>query len=168
MSRWNPWYRSLDCKILMDSTDSGRLMFIWEAKLSDGSVIRQFEDHTWDLLLSNPTVAIPSHLRLSTDIIPRDKVVQFTLVPIALTKKYCPWFDQEGFVFSRPIDPEQEDLLAYWLVDDHVSEGPGIPQLARQVVGVLNRLTNKRELQIISPSGAVMTADNDNQSYEGE
>lgn len=163
------WYKSRACQLLLASTDAGRLMFIWEARLSDGGIIRQFEDHTWELLMSNSLMFPPTDLKLSTDIIPRDKVIQFTLFPTALTKASCPWFNQEGLCFNQFVDPLKEELLAYWLVDHHILGGPGTPHIVRQVLGVRNRETHERKLTVICPSGIVVESlPNDDQSYEGE
>lgn len=166
---FNSWYESGAAKALLGSTDDGRLMFTWVAKLDDGGEIRQFEDHIWDLIMSNPDIPVPSSIKLSTDVIPRDKVVQFTIFPIAMAKRSCPWFNQEGLCFNQFVDPAKEELLAYWLVDHHVVGGPGISYIARQVLGVRNRETGKRNLTVICPTGCIHSnLDNDDQSYEGE
>jgi hypothetical protein len=144
-------------------------MFTWCAKLSDGAELRQFEDHIWDLLMSNPDIPIPHGLNISTDSIPRDKVVQFTIFPIALTKRICPWFSQEGLCYNQFVDPDKEDLLAYWLVDDYIIGGPGVSHIARQVLGVRDRETGKRNLTVVSPTGVIWgDLDKDDLSFEEE
>jgi len=164
----NPWYSTDVAARLLNATDGGRLMFVWEAELNDGSVMRQFEDHTFEILRTNPNAAVPidSSLRISTRDIPRDKVVLFRILPIALTQELAPWFSQS---FEQKVDPIKEDLLAYFLIDKFVVGGPvGIPELARQVLGTLDRATGKKWIKVISPSGATKETEVEDQSYEGE
>lgn len=163
----NSWYRSPECQKLFSETDFGRYMFIWEAILDDGSVLRQFEDIAFERALTDPDFTLPAELRLSTDIIPRDKVVEFALFYTAKTRAVCPWF--VGDCLCRLyLHPEKQELLAYWLVDHHIQGGPGVSELVRQVVGWKHKETGKKKLVIISPSGAMSESDTDDGSWEGE
>jgi hypothetical protein len=163
------WYASPACRELFAKTLNGRLMFMWEAELDDGGILRQFEEIPFQRALTDPNFVLPADIRLSTDIIPRDKVVRFSLRPTALTKRFCPWFAQADYTMTENVDPKNEDLIAKWLVDHHIQGAFGQMEIARQVVGKKLRASPFSQfLRVLSPSGAIFAGDREDQSYEGE
>lgn len=156
------WYESPEGSALMVATLGGKFIFMWEAVLGDGSVLRQFDDFAFQRALIDDEFVPPDNIRLSTDIIPRDKVVEFRLLPIAMTRKLTQHFQQP---IVLKLDPEKYSLIARWLVDHDVRSGR---KVYRHVIGFTPRDGGLDELTVISPSGKIVQTSTEDLSYEGE
>jgi hypothetical protein len=159
----NPWYASPEGSDFMRRTLDGMFMFIWEAVDNEGTIYRQFDDIVFKRALSDPDYIVPEHLRATVDSLPKDKVVRFVLWPTALTKKV----HAGRFNFAHvDIDLSKgERFISYWLTDQVIFPVPRV--LRRTVIGKIFP-DGRKTLCVISPSGATLLCDNDNQSYEGE
>ena len=154
------WYAGEGIEFL-DATDGGRLAFTWEATYRDGAKFRQYDDITFFRALTDNSF-IPSIDRIvSTDKIDRSRVVEFVLIPIAYTLWKCP---RIGRSFRVAVDPMQgEKLIANWCTDVNTTTGKVI---RRHVIGIEQE--DGRVLFIVSPSGTMVLATNDDISFEGE
>jgi len=163
---FNPWYGTEEGQSFLNATNGGQLMFVWEASMRDGSVVRMYEDLAFERALKDPTYVPPEDTRRSVDILDREKVVRFELYPIALTKKVHPHL----VPFGVTVDPDNGDrFVSHWLTD-HVPKS-GI-SLRRTVIG-FERLNPKVgedrfNLTVVCPSGKVVMTHTEDMSYEGE
>lgn len=156
----NEWYAA-EGKKLLDSTQNGRTLFIWEAAV-DGIVLKQFDDHIWMRALRDISFVPKLELGYSTDILKGKRVESFLLLPTAFTRNAVPWFNNAFHVYLRP--DKGEKLVAHWLVD--VVQPIGV-EVARYVLGIENASGDKI-LTVISPSGKVTLSSTEDVSYEGE
>lgn len=145
----------------MQATAGGLLMFVWEAEYDDGRVVRQFDDVNFLRAMTDADFVPPEDLRLSVDTLEKEHVSQFTLLPIAMTRKRTPWFQQPiGVLLDLP---RGDRFVNYWLTDFTPRTGYTI---RRNVVGI--QRNGATLLTIISPSGRISVCSNDNHSFEGE
>ena len=160
----NSWYGTPEGSDYLRRTLDGMFMFVWEAERDDGTVYQQFDEITFKRALLDPEYILPEHLRMSVDNLPRDRIVRFTLRPTALTKKVLK--DKVEIEHSVFIDLSKgEKFISYWLTDQIVF--PVQRKIRRTVIGK-SFLDKPKELLVISPSGATLLCNDDNQSYEGE
>jgi hypothetical protein len=159
----NPWYASAEGSDYMRRTLDGMFMFVWEAEDTEGYVYRQFDDITFHRALHDPDYIVPEDLRASVDSLSKDKIVRFSLWPTALTRKvHIGKFD----LAHVDIDLSKgERFISYWLTDQIVFPVPKI--VRKTVIGKIFQ-DGTKQLLVISPSGATLLCNNDNQSYEGE
>ena len=162
---FDPWYTTPEGREFMSQTDGGQWNFIWEARYNDGRVVRQFGEIEFHRAMTDETYVPPESLRISVDSLDRERVSQFILWPIALTRKHCPWF-------QRPIvavlKPEQgKFFLNHWLTDYTPKTGY---RLRRHVIGIRQVVGSEEihSLVVVSPDGQITIAPDENISYEGE
>lgn len=162
---FHDWYATEKAQSLLSATNGGMMMFIWEATLEDGTVIRQFDDVNFSRAMTDEDFVPPEDSRLSVDALAKERVSQFRLHPIAFVKKNAPWF-QQPIVVNLRLERD-ERLTSFWETDFSPRTGY---TLRRTVVG-LKRKVGDEEIStfvVISPSGQITICGDTNQSFEGE
>lgn len=159
------WYDSSAGQTLLAMTDDGRFVFLWEAILDDGGVIRQLEEFAFERALRDETFALTEAAKplcRSSDILPKEKVQKFRLLRTAVTKKYAPWFTED---LEMSIDlAAGHQVRSFWCTDYSINRRRYI---RRTVLGV-SKPDQPDELLVISPSGATKVCPHTNQCFEGE
>lgn len=161
------WYQTSAGKEYLAATNNGQLSFVWEAVYDDGTLYHQYDEITFLRCLKDSSFNPPSEDIVSTERLDKKRVVKFSLIPTAFTSLHCPWFQRPYSVVLRPHLGER--LLAYWSTDWR-------PQtnytLRRQVIGIQkvnpDEIEVTRVIFVISPSGLMTMATNDNVSFETE
>lgn len=162
---FNDWYATEKAKQLLARTNGGMLMFVWEAILEDGRVIRQFDDVNFSRAMTDEDFVPPEDSRLSVDALGKERVSQFRLHPIAFVKKNAPWF-QQPIVVSLNLK-RGERLTSFWETDF----SPRTGYTLRRTVVCLKRTVGTEEIStfvVLSPSGQITICGDTNQSFEGE
>lgn len=156
------WYDSPEGKNLLASTYDGRMLFIWEAKYDTGELVRQFDEVVFTRALTDENYMPPDDTRISVDSLDKSKVVQFSLYPVAMTRKLAPWFSQPVVVNLQPSKGEK--LVNFWVVDEQFNPRR---KMYRTVVGIEVCGENKI-LTVICPSGKIVVTRSEDLSFEGE
>jgi hypothetical protein len=158
---FHDWYNSQEGQWFMQATAGGLLMFVWEARYDDDRIVRQFDDVNWSRAMADADFVPSEDLRLSVDALEKEHVSQFTLFPIAMTRKRIPWFQQSLEVH---LDlPRGDRFVSYWLTDYTPRTGY---TMRRTVIGI--ERDGIKLLTVISPSGKISVCSTDNISFEGE
>jgi len=158
---FDPWYATDEARHILKATGDGMLLFTWKAVLRSGLEVAQFQFIEFLRALKDEQYVPPIGERISASELPKEEVSAFVLFPIAMTRKYCPWF-QKPIVVT--LDLEAGDrFIAHWLVD-HTPKTDY--KIHRHVVGI--ERDGVKFSTVISPSGLITIVTNENQSYEGE
>ena len=161
------WYASDEGRYVFSVTDDGRYLFAWEATYKDRKIVRQFEDVAFTRAMTDEEYIPSDAPMLSVDALDKEQVVQFSLAPLAFTRKHCSWFQKPIIVQARP--DKGEFFKAYWLTDQTPRTGYA---LRRHVVGIRHLSKDATEelhvLTVISPSGQITICASDDFSFEGE
>lgn len=157
----NPWYSEHGQKVLQE-TEHGKLLFVWQALYDDGGVVDQFEPHIMMRVVKDSSFIPSLELAISTSVLDRERVRKFTLLPTAYAKVFTPWF-KDSIECNIRLD-QGEKFIANWLTDDNVTLGI---KISRTVIGVETK-SGEKFFTILSPSGRVTLATTTNVSYEGE
>lgn len=157
----NPWYSEQGHKVLQE-TEHGKLLFVWQALYDDGGVVDQFEPHIMMRVVKDPSFIPSLELAISTAVLDRERVKKFTLIPTAYAMLNTPWFKDLIDCNIRLQDGER--FIANWLTDDNITLGI---KISRSVIGVELK-SGEKLFTIISPSGRVTLGSSTNMSYEGE
>jgi hypothetical protein len=165
---FDPWYATEEAKHVLQVTDDGMFLFVWRAVLRSGLEVNQFQPIELSRALSDEQYVPPGELRISSSELPKEEVESFSLYPIAVTRKYCPWFQKPIVV---KLDLEAGDrFISHWLVTHtlgyHTAAGVMDFRLRRHVVGI--ERDGVYFSTVISPSGLITIVTDENQSYEGE
>jgi hypothetical protein len=157
----NPWYSEQGRKVLQE-TEYGKLLFVWQALLDDGSVVEQFESHIMMRVVKDPRFIPLMTLAISTSTLDRSRVKKFTLTPTAYANVFTPWF-KDPIECNIRLD-QGEKFICNWLTDENLTLGI---KISRTVIGIETK-SGERFLTVLSPSGKVTLGSTTNMSYEGE
>lgn len=162
---FHDWYATEKAQQVLSRTNGGMMMFVWEAILEDGRVIRQFDDVNFSRAITDEDFVPPEDSRLSVDTLEKEHVSQFRLHPIAFIKKNAPWFQQPIVVNLRK--GRDERLTSMWETDFTPRTGYS---LRRTVLGMKRKVGNEEisMFVVLSPSGQITICSDTNQSFEGE
>ena len=159
------WYETPEGVLLLNSTNRGQLIYLWEARYKDGTISRMYEDFIFERALVDPKFVPNPELRATVDHLDRDHVSEIRLYPIKLVEKLNPLHQLRVCPVNLRFG---ERFVCYWLTDFSVKFKT---HLRRTVVGI-ERISpnpeNKFDLLVISPSGKTKFCHDDNQSYENE
>lgn len=160
---FDSWYATPEGQRFMAKTNGGQNMFLWEAVLIDGRIIRQYPEIEFNRIMNDADYIANDQERRSVVSLGPEKfnVVSFRLYPTALTRQGAPWFLRPISVELRP--KQGEFFESYWLTDRTPATGY---ILRRHVIGM--RKGDQVSLTVISPSGKITICSDDNVSYEGE
>jgi len=153
------WYIDDGDKVMND-TDGGRMLYAWKAIYEDGTCARQYDEITFMRALNDALYVPPIDRIISISTVDQDRVRELILYPIAYALRHCPRASTVRVV----VNPKKgEKLLVYWCTDVNVTTGHTI---RRQVVGI--ERDGQKLLFVLSPSGTMTLATNDDVSFDGE
>lgn len=157
------FYTTAESVELMDKTNEGMFAFVWEAEDVEGAVIRQFDEVAFQMALRDDEFVLPIDplLRLSVDVLNRERIKKFKLLATALAKRLNPSLLPE--IFVEPNLEGGERFVSYWLTDHNMTTDT---RIRRTVIGV--ECDGTKSLKVISPSGNIVECNSDDMSYEGE
>ena len=155
-------WQHYDSDRLLQATDGGRTLYAWEAFHSDGSIVRQYDEITFFRALSDSSFAPPIDRIISISKIYPEKLKEFFLWPTAFALNNSPKLSKVPI--RLVINPAKgEKLICQWCTDINITTGG---ELRRQVVGI--EKDGHKVMFVISPSGVMTMATNDDISFEGE
>ena len=146
---------------LLQRTDFGRQMFTWSALYADRSLHLQYPEVFFYRTLTDSEFVPPTSEIVSVDRLDKEQVVEFTLYPIAITRKICPYFSRD---IRTVINLQKgERLQTNWCTDYNANSQE---LLRRQVVGI--RRGDNLVLTVFSPTGGITIATTEDVSFDGE